>query len=70
MDNEAEATQLVKEARDLCCTGMLSLHKFLTNSKEVLAMIPKKECIEGATDLDLALWRTQDRKGSWIPVVP
>ncbi len=55
VDTEAEAIQLVKEARDLCNTGKLHLHKFITNSKRVIRTIPKEECTEGATDFDLAL---------------
>ncbi len=53
VDMEAEAIQLV--ARDLCNTGKLHLHKFITNSKRVITTIPKEECTEGATDFDLAL---------------
>ncbi|XP_054868580.1 uncharacterized protein LOC129349422 [Amphiprion ocellaris] len=55
VDSEQEAIQLVKEARELCDTGKLHLHKFISNSKEVLDTIPKEECAAGATDLDLAL---------------
>lgn len=55
VDSEAEAIQLVREARDLCSSGRLRLHKFITNNKKVLATIPKQECAEGATDLDMAL---------------
>lgn len=55
VDSEEEAIQLVKEARDLCNSGKLHLHKFISNNKEVIASIPKKECAGGATDLDLAL---------------
>lgn len=55
VDSEAEAIQLVREARDLCSSGRLCLHKFITNNKKVLATIPKQECAEGATDLDMAL---------------
>lgn len=55
VDSEAEAIQLVQETRDLCSTGKLCLHKFTTSSKMVLATIPKEECAEGATDLDMAL---------------
>lgn len=54
-DSEQEAIQLVKEARELCDTGKLHLHKFISNSKEVIATIPKEECVAGATDLNLAL---------------
>ncbi len=55
LDSEAEAVQLVREARDLCNTGKLRLHKFITNSKKVLATIPIQERAEGAADLDMAL---------------
>ncbi|XP_037400478.1 uncharacterized protein LOC119265102 [Pygocentrus nattereri] len=54
-----EAIQLVKEARELCSTGNLRLHKFISNSKEVLATIPKEKCAEAATDKDLALGELQ-----------
>lgn len=55
VDSEAEAIKLVREARDLCSTGKLHLHKFITNNRKVLATIPKEERTEGATDLDMAL---------------
>lgn len=53
--SEAEAIQLIKEARDLCSTGKLRLHKFISNSKEVLKSIPKDECAESVKDMDMAL---------------
>lgn len=53
--SNAEAIQLIKEARDLCSTGKLRLHKFVSNSKEVLKSIPKDECAEGVKDMDMAL---------------
>ncbi|XP_055499365.1 uncharacterized protein LOC129701946 [Leucoraja erinacea] len=52
---ERQAIKLVKEARELCSTGKPRLHKFISNSKEVLATIPKEECAEAAKDLDMAL---------------
>lgn len=55
VSSEAEAAQLVKEARELCSIGKLRLHKFISNSKEVIATIPKEERAEGAKDLDMAL---------------
>ncbi|KAL4008001.1 hypothetical protein ACER0C_001853 [Sarotherodon galilaeus] len=55
VDSVQEGIQLVKEARELCATGKLHLHKFISNSKEVIAAIPKEECVAGPTDLDLAL---------------
>ncbi len=51
---ESQAIQLVK-AREFCSTGKLRLHKFISNSKEVLAIIPKEERAEAAQDLDMAL---------------
>ncbi|KAK0136558.1 hypothetical protein N1851_027293 [Merluccius polli] len=53
--SERQAIQLVKEARELCSTGKLRLHKFISTSKEVLATIPKEECAKAAKDLDMAL---------------
>lgn len=55
LDSEEEAIKLVREARDLCNTGKLSLHKFITNNKKVLATIPKQEIAEVSADLDMAL---------------
>ncbi|KAG1925738.1 hypothetical protein F2P79_025333 [Pimephales promelas] len=55
VDTEADAIQLVREARGLCNTGKLRLHKFITNSKTVIDTIPREECTEGATDFDLSL---------------
>ncbi|KAL7879005.1 hypothetical protein AOLI_G00099790 [Acnodon oligacanthus] len=55
----SQAIQLVKEARELCSTGKLRLHKFISNSKEVLATIPKEECAQPATDKDMALGELQ-----------
>ncbi|KAI4889683.1 hypothetical protein NFI96_021031, partial [Prochilodus magdalenae] len=51
----SQAIQLVKEARELCSTGKLRLHKFVSNSKEVLATIPKEERGEAATDKDMVI---------------
>nr|XP_046214589.1 uncharacterized protein LOC124041258 isoform X1 [Oncorhynchus gorbuscha] len=55
VSSEAEAAQLGKEARELCSIGKLRLHKFISNSKEVIATIPKEERAKGAKDLDMAL---------------
>ncbi|XP_022518476.2 uncharacterized protein LOC111188878 [Astyanax mexicanus] len=43
LQTEKEAIQLVKEARDLCNTGKLRLHKFVSNSENVIATIPEEE---------------------------
>lgn len=53
--SEAEAIKLVKEARELCSTGKLRLHKFVSNSENVIKSLPREECAESIKDLDLAL---------------
>lgn len=55
----SQAIQLVKAARELCSTGKLWLHKFTSNSKEVLATMPKEKCAEAAKDKDMALGELQ-----------
>ncbi|KAJ8351224.1 hypothetical protein SKAU_G00227000 [Synaphobranchus kaupii] len=52
VQNEDEAIQLVKESRELCSTGKLRLHKFVSNSKNVMASIPDEECA-AVKDLDM-----------------
>ncbi len=39
VQTEAEAIQLIKESRELCFTGRLRLHKFVSNSERVMATI-------------------------------
>ncbi len=53
--SDAEAIQLIKEARELCCTGKLRLHKFISNINNVLKSIPREECAESVKDLHMAL---------------
>ncbi|XP_032425349.1 uncharacterized protein LOC116724101 isoform X1 [Xiphophorus hellerii] len=53
--SEAEAIKLVKEARELCSTGQLRLHKFVSNSDNVLKSLPREECADSIKDLGLAL---------------
>ena len=50
----AEAIHLVEESRNLCRTGNLRLHKFVSNNKEVIDAIPLAERAQ-AKDLDMAL---------------
>lgn len=52
--SQSKAIQLVKESRELCSTGKFRLHKFISNSEEVMATIPKEECVEVAKDLNMA----------------
>ncbi|XP_023805606.1 uncharacterized protein LOC111946470 [Oryzias latipes] len=55
VDTESQAVQLVKEARELCSTGKLRLHKFISNSTKVLYSLPKEECLVSAKNKDMAL---------------
>ena len=59
VETQDQAIQLVKEARDLCSMGKLHLHKFVSNSKEVLDTIPEVERAEGVKDLNLAFGELQ-----------
>nr|XP_055049264.1 uncharacterized protein LOC129434357 [Misgurnus anguillicaudatus] len=42
VQTEEEAIQLVKESRELCYTGKLKLHKFISNNNNVMASIPEE----------------------------
>ncbi|XP_055056153.1 uncharacterized protein [Misgurnus anguillicaudatus] len=57
--SEEEAIQLVKEVRQLCSTGKLRLHKFISNSQQVLASLQKEDCAETVMKRDLALGEQQ-----------
>ena len=43
VNTETETTALVKEATDLCKKGNIRLHKFTSNSREVLKAVPETE---------------------------
>jgi len=49
----AEAVKLIESTRKLCTKGELRLHKFSSNSREVLEMIPEDERAKGLKNLDL-----------------
>ncbi|KAL4004275.1 signal-regulatory protein delta [Sarotherodon galilaeus] len=53
--SDAEAIELIKEARELCSAGKLRLHKFISNNKKVLESIPKEECADSVKELDIDL---------------
>nr|XP_021329350.1 uncharacterized protein LOC110439121 [Danio rerio] len=53
--SEEEAIRLVHEAKKLCSTGKLRLHKFVSNSPQVLESLPKEDCVETVRNQDLAL---------------
>lgn len=55
VQSASAAIQLVKEAQSLCAKGRLHLHKFISNSREVLESIPESERAGGVHDVDLGL---------------
>ncbi|XP_051816280.1 uncharacterized protein LOC127537608 [Acanthochromis polyacanthus] len=59
VSTDEEAIQLISEARQLCSTGKLHIHKFISNRKEVLASLPREECVETVRHQDLALNESQ-----------
>ena len=48
-----EAIRLIKDTKEMCARGGLRLHKFVSNSKEVMAIIPQEDHATGNTNLDL-----------------
>ncbi|XP_030585787.1 uncharacterized protein LOC115780631 isoform X1 [Archocentrus centrarchus] len=60
--SEKEAICLVNEAKQLCNTGKLRLHKFVSNSQQVLKSLPKEGCAETAKTKDLALREQQTER--------
>ena len=54
VDSFKSAKKLIKEARDMCAKGNLRLHKFISNSREVMEMIPCSERANDLKDIDLS----------------
>ena len=50
-----EAIKLVNAARELCTVGNLRLHKFVSNSKELLEHIPESERDVATQSIDINL---------------
>jgi len=48
-----KAIKLIQNTRKLCAKGGLCLHKFTSNSREVLETIPEEERAKGLKNLDL-----------------
>ncbi|XP_029970352.1 uncharacterized protein LOC115405059 [Salarias fasciatus] len=59
VSTEEEAIHLISEARQLCSTGKLRIHKFVSNSQRVLASLPEEECAETVRKKDLDLGEPQ-----------
>ena len=51
----ASAVELVKNVKAMCHQGGFNLHKFLSNSKEVIKNIPESDRAEGVKEIDLDL---------------
>lgn len=48
-----EATSLIENTKSICAKGGMRLHKFISNSKEVIAKIAPDDRAKGVKDLDL-----------------
>ncbi|XP_062618078.1 uncharacterized protein LOC134279668 [Saccostrea cucullata] len=48
-----EAISIIERSKELCSRSGLRLHKFLSNSKEVLESIPAEERAKGLADIDI-----------------
>ena len=53
MKNPEEAIALIENSQKLCTKAGLRLHKFVSNSKEVIEAIPSEDRAKGLQDLDL-----------------
>ncbi|XP_031554426.1 uncharacterized protein LOC116291397 [Actinia tenebrosa] len=50
-----EAVKLVENVKEICRKGGFNLHKFLSNSKEVIRSIPEADRADGIKEMDLDL---------------
>ena len=53
VNSVSEAVSLIKGTKDLCARGGLRLHKFVSNSREVMQSIPPNERASGIKNLDM-----------------
>ena len=51
--SESEATSLIQSTKELCAKGGFNLHKFVSNSKNVLEAIHKDKRAKGVMELNL-----------------
>ena len=61
-----DGIRLAREARELCAKGGLRLHKFVSNSQDVLSSIPASEHAESMDTKDLAFGETQTERALGI----
>ena len=50
-----EAVKLITSVKHMCSKGGFRLHKFVSNSKEVIRRIPEQDRADGVKELDLDL---------------
>ncbi|XP_046550437.1 uncharacterized protein LOC124260222 [Haliotis rubra] len=48
-----EAVQLIQKSKQMCSEGGIRLHKFISNSRDVLAAIPEEDCAKEVKGIDL-----------------
>lgn len=53
VDTVKHATTLIQQTKEMCVKGGLRLHKFISNSKEVISAIPREDCASTLKNLDL-----------------
>ncbi len=53
LPNVEEAIEMVVASKEMCKSGGLRLHKFLSSSKEVIRAVPQEDRAKGIKDLDL-----------------
>ena len=53
VSSPSEAIDLIKKSQDICFEGGVHLHKFISNSKEVMQSVAPEEVATGVQDLNL-----------------
>lgn len=53
MPSVDEAVQLIEDAKEMCKRGGFRLHKFTSNSKEVISSVPLEDRAEEIKNIDL-----------------
>ena len=53
VSSPSEAIDLIKKSQDICAEGGVHLHKFVSNSKEVMQSVAPEELATGVQDLNL-----------------
>ena len=53
VSTQGEAVDLIKQSQKMCSAGALRLHKFVSNSKDVIASVPMEDRAKGIQNLEL-----------------